>query len=215
MPRKRSVRRRQPVLRRRRARPLRWRRRHPLPTRPPLPLPHSSPAPGLRAAEAPAPAGPCADFEIRRYVFVVVDRATPWPSTDGCTKIAPSQELLLSNGSSETVNVVLGARRFEVPTTDREYLNAGRAEDLLAPGLHTLGGRQYWLVAEPPRRLPTAQIEMGRYRPAHLGHDRPRGAGSPRWRVAHRSSIQLAGRSPSRDHARAHGTIRPRVLLNV
>ena len=128
-----------------------------------------APAPERRAADAPAPAGPCADFEIKRMVFVVLGSAVQPSSAIACTKLAPSQELLLVNRSNETIHFVLGARRFEVPTTDREYFNAGRAGDLLAPGLHTLGERQYWLVAEPARRLPTAEIDMGRYGPLTLG----------------------------------------------
>jgi hypothetical protein len=129
----------------------------------------TGPALARRAADAPSPTGPCADFEIRPVVFVLVGAAAPSPSTDGCTKVAPSQELLLANQSTETIEFVLGPHRFEVPVTDREYLNAGRAGDLLAPGLHRLGERQYWLVAEPPRRLPNATIEMGHYGPLTLG----------------------------------------------
>ncbi|MEO5842390.1 MAG: hypothetical protein ABIQ73_27040 [Acidimicrobiales bacterium] len=125
-------------------------------------------APALRPAESPSPTGPCDGFEIRRAVFVVVGGALR-ASTSRCTKIAPSQELLLANNSRETVEVVLGTRRFQVPVTDREYLNAGRAGDLLAPGLHTLGERQYWLVAEPPTRVYTASLEMGHYGPLALG----------------------------------------------
>jgi hypothetical protein len=128
-----------------------------------------SSATDLRPADAPAPVGTCEDFEIRPMVFVVVGLAAQPGSAMSCTKLAPSQELLLVNQSSETVHFVIGGRGFEVPVTDREYFNAGRAGDLLAPGLHTLGERQYWLVAEAPRRLPTAEIEMGRYGPLTLG----------------------------------------------
>lgn len=124
-------------------------------------------APALRPAESPSPTGSCDGFEIRRVVFVVVGGG-PSPST-GCTRVAPSQELLLANQSNETVEVVLGERRFEVPVTGREYLNVGRAGDLLAPGLHELGERQFWLVAEPPTRLPTATLEMGYYGELALG----------------------------------------------
>ena len=124
---------------------------------------------GLRASDAPAPTGECADFEIRSSVFVVLGPTTQAATAGTCTKVAPSQTLLLVNPTRETISVAIGARSFAVSPLDRDYPVAGRAGDLLAPGVHRLGDRDFWLVDEPTPRLPTAVIDMGSYGPLTLG----------------------------------------------
>ena len=124
-----------------------------------------SPA-GRRAPDAPAPDDPCRELEIRTSVFVVLGRAQ---SLTGCTRIAPSQRILVANYSAQTLELVLGAHRIDVAPTDRNYTEAGRASELLAPGVHLLGGRQYWLVDEPPMRFASTTIEMGRFGTIALG----------------------------------------------
>lgn len=124
---------------------------------------------GLRGADAPVPTGDCAGFEIRSSVFVVLGPTTQAVTADTCTQVAPSQTLLLVNPTSETISVIIGARSFTVPPLDRDYPVAGRAGDLLAPGVHRLGDRDFWLVDEPTVRLPDAAIALGSYGPLTLG----------------------------------------------
>lgn len=124
---------------------------------------------GLRVADASAPTGDCADFEIRGSVFVVLGGTTQAGTAGTCTKVAPSQTLLLANPSNQTVSIAIGGHTFDVPPLDRDYPSAGRAGDLLAPGVHRLGDRELWLVGEPTTRLPAATIGMGSYGPLALG----------------------------------------------
>lgn len=124
---------------------------------------------GLRAADASSPAGDCGDFEIRGSVFVVLGGTTQAGTAGTCTKVAPSQTLLLANPTNEQVSIAIGGRTFDVPPLDRDYPSAGRAGDLLAPGLHRLGDRELWLVGEPTTRLSTATIAMGSFGQLTLG----------------------------------------------
>jgi hypothetical protein len=142
----------------------------PTTTAPPSSVPATTtttePPAGRRAPEAPAPDGPCDNLEIRSSVFVVFGRSQ---LLAGCTKIAPSQRLLMANFTGQPIALELGLHRVEVPPTDRDYTEAGRAGELLAPGVHLLGDRQYWLVDEPPMRFASTPIELGRFGAIELG----------------------------------------------
>jgi hypothetical protein len=121
---------------------------------------------GRRVPDAPRPDGPCDGLGIRPNVFVLVDGAAPWL---GCTQVAPSQRVLVANNGDQAIELSWGAHRIEVPPFRRDYTDAGRAGDLLAPGVHLLAGHQYWLVDEPPMRFASTSVEMSRLGPIALG----------------------------------------------